>query len=89
MQRGDTLDLLGPGRARRLRGQWVPGLHSLRSLARDDEGGRSRRDDDVGAFPYIPHRNAAVWTGASQNFSISASSMVSVIEQPAMSREVT
>ena len=36
-----------------------------------------------------PHRSAAVWTGASQNDSASSSISDRVIEQPAMSREVT
>lgn len=43
---------------------------------------------DVGQL-YMPQRNAAVCTGASQNAVVSSSSMVSVIEQPAMSSEVT
>jgi len=38
---------------------------------------------------YMPQRSAAVWTGASHQPVISSSSMVSVIEQPAMSSEVT
>ena len=38
---------------------------------------------------YIPHRNAAVWIGASQAVSISSSRSDTVIEQPAMSSEVT
>ena len=37
----------------------------------------------------MPQRSAAVCTGACQNAVVSASSMVSVIEQPAMSSEVT
>lgn len=42
----------------------------------------------LGAAPQQPQRSAAVCTGASQKRSISSSSSVSVIEQPAMSREV-
>ena len=38
---------------------------------------------------YIFHRSAAVCTGSSHSSSISSSSMVTVIEQPAMSSEVT
>lgn len=38
---------------------------------------------------YMPQRSAAVWTGASHQPVVSSSSMVSVIEQPAMSSEVT
>ena len=37
---------------------------------------------------YRPQRRAAVWTGASQSAFISASSLVSVIEEPAISSEV-
>ena len=39
-------------------------------------------------WDYMPQRSAAVCTGASQNAVVSASSIVSVIEQPAMSSDV-
>ena len=42
-----------------------------------------------GVQGYIPQRNAAVYTGASHSFAVRSSSIVSVIEQPAMSSEVT
>ena len=38
---------------------------------------------------YIPQRRAGVWTGASQKRRISSSTRVSVIEQPAISSDVT
>ena len=38
---------------------------------------------------YTPQRSAAVWTGASQRRAISSSSSDTVIEQPAISSEVT
>jgi len=41
------------------------------------------------AASHSPHRSAAVRTGASHNRVVSSSSAVTVIEQPAMSSEVT
>lgn len=38
---------------------------------------------------YMPQRNAAVWTGESHNDSIESSTAHTVIEQPAISSEVT
>ena len=65
---------------------WILGSRSasLRLPVDDESAGGFRLT--TSPVSYIPHRNAAVCTGASQNLSISASSMVSVIEQPAMSR---
>jgi hypothetical protein len=40
------------------------------------------------AFPYIPHRNAGVLTGASQSLIISSFIFSKVIEQPCISNEV-
>jgi hypothetical protein len=38
---------------------------------------------------YRPHRNAAVWTGASHSFIVSSLIAVTVSEQPAISSDVT
>ena len=54
------------------------GLSSLRSCQVD----RERRRDQ-------PQRSADVWTGASQSASIAWSAIVTVIEQPAISSDVT
>jgi len=49
-----------------------------------------RGDDKFDAAPpHTPQRSPAVSTGASHSRAISASSRVTVIEQPAMSSEVT
>ncbi len=91
LERARPSAALRPRHAARRRLRRLPGSQhralGARMPYRHGKLRRGRRFGEVG--PHMPQRSAAVCTGASQASRSRSSSMVSVIEQPAMSSEVT
>jgi hypothetical protein len=72
-------------------GDWVESLTALVEHAdgRLEIVDWGRRMAERAAAAHIPQRNAAVWSGASHSASVAASAALTVIEQPAISSDVT